>query len=117
MLSGFSEAIQIKLLEGSLDADPTVDGLAPLVKAWQTSDEAAIEKLLFSIPDNSPEYKAYMTEMFDNRNVGMANKIEKYLTGSTKGTYFVVVGAGHYFGDMSIIELLEKKGYKIQKLQ
>lgn len=117
MLSGFSEDVQIKLLEDSLNADRTVDGLAPLIKAWQTSDDEAIEKLLFAMPDNSPEYKAYMTEMFDNRNIGMANKIEKYLTGSTKGTYFVVVGAGHYFGDMSIIELLEKKGYKIQKIQ
>lgn len=110
MLSGFSEDVQIKLLEDSLNADRTADGLAPLIKAWQTSDDAAIEKLLFTVPDNSPEYKAYMTEMFDNRNIGMANKIEKYLTGSTKGTYFVVVGAGHYFGDMSIIKLLENKG-------
>lgn len=117
MLSGFSEDVQIKLLEDSLNADRTADGLAPLIKAWQTSDDAAIEKLLFTVPDNSPEYKAYMTEMFDNRNIGMANKIEKYLTGSTKGTYFVVVGAGHYFGDMSIIKLLENKGLKIEKLQ
>lgn len=81
MLSGFSEDVQIKLLEDSLNADRTADGLAPLIKAWQTSDDAAIEKLLFTVPDNSPEYKAYMTEMFDNRNIGMANKIEKYLTG------------------------------------
>lgn len=117
MLSGFSEDVQIKLLEDSLKTDNANDGLAPLIKAWQTSDDAAIEKLLFSVPDNSPEYKAYMTEMFDNRNVGMANKIEKYLTGTSKGTYFVVVGAGHYFGDMSIIKLLENKGLKIEKLQ
>ena len=117
MLSGFPEDVQIKLLEDSLKTGNANDGLAPLIKAWQTSDDAAIEKLLFSVPDNSPEYKVYMTEMFDNRNVGMANKIEKYLTGTTRGTYFVVVGAGHYFGDMSIIKLLEKKGLKIEKLQ
>ncbi|TCJ06409.1 TraB/GumN family protein [Cytobacillus praedii] len=117
MLSGFPEDVQIKLLEDSLKTGNANDGLSPLIKAWQTSDDAAIEKLLFSVPDNSPEYKVYMTEMFDNRNVGMANKIEKYLTGTTKGTYFVVVGAGHYFGDMSIIKLLEKKGLKIEKLQ
>ncbi len=117
MLSGFPENVQIKLLEDSLKTGNANDGLAPLIKAWQTSDDTAIEKLLFNVPDNSPEYKVYMTEMFDNRNVGMANKIEKYLTGTTKGTYFVVVGAGHYFGDMSIIKLLEKKGLKIEKLQ
>ena len=117
MMDSFSEAVQLKLLEETLKSESADGQLAAMIKAWQTSDDDAIAKLLFDVPDNSPEYKEYMTELLDNRNIGMADKIAKYLTGNTKETYFVVVGAGHYFGDMSIINLLEKKGFKIEKIQ
>lgn len=117
MMAGFSDKVQIKLLEDFLKTERNGNEIEPLIKAWQYSDDAAIEKLVFDIPDNSPEYKEYMTEMFDKRNMGMANKIEQYLKAGNKQTYFVVVGAGHYFGDMSVIKLLERKGYKIEKIQ
>ncbi|MEH7343310.1 TraB/GumN family protein [Bacillus sp. JJ1532] len=116
MMDSFSENVQIKLLEDSLKVDSSGE-LEALIKAWQYSDDDAIEKMLFNVPDDSPEYQTYMTELLDNRNIGMANKIEQYLTGSMKETYFVVVGAGHYFGDMSVIQLLKNKGYKVEKLQ
>ena len=50
----------------------------------------------------------------DERNVGMADKIAGYL--QTKGTYFVLVGAAHYVGDNSIIELLERQGIRGQRI-
>lgn len=49
------------------------------------------------------------------RNVAMASKIEGYL--AQDGIYFVVIGAGHYVGPRSIIELLEQSGkYNIRRL-
>jgi uncharacterized protein YbaP (TraB family) len=44
----------------------------------------------------------------------MASKIEEFL--KTGQTYFVVVGAGHLIGDKGIIELLRRKGYRVQQL-
>jgi hypothetical protein len=48
------------------------------------------------------------------RNIEMAEKIEKYILDDKK--YFVVLGAGHYIGEKSIIEILEKTNkYIIQR--
>jgi hypothetical protein len=44
----------------------------------------------------------------------MVSKIEEYL--KEKGTYFVVVGAGHLVGEKGIIETLRKKGYQVEQL-
>ncbi|MFE8701771.1 TraB/GumN family protein [Cytobacillus sp. FJAT-54145] len=117
MFDTFSKEIQLKLLESTLTVEGT-EGLKELMDAWNTSDDEAIESILLADNgDNSPEYQEYMTEMLDNRNIGMADKIEQFLASDKKETYFVVVGAAHYFGDMSIIKLLEDKGYEVEKIQ
>ena len=52
--------------------------------------------------------------LLDDRNKGMASKIEGYL--KTKETYFVVVGAGHLVGDKGIIKMLKERGYSVEQL-
>jgi uncharacterized protein YbaP (TraB family) len=117
MFDTFSKEIQFKLLETTLMVEGN-ESLKELMDAWNTSDDEAIERIVLADGgDNSPEYKEYMAEMLDNRNIGMADKIEQFLVSGKKETYFVVVGAAHYFGDMSIIKLLEEKGYEIEKIQ
>ena len=47
-----------------------------------------------------------------DRNVDMANVITEYIHDNK--VFFVVIGAGHYVGKDSVIEILEKtKKYKI----
>ena len=46
-------------------------------------------------------------------NIGMADKIEGYL--NNKGTYFVIVGALHIGGEQGLLDLLSKKGFKIEQ--
>jgi uncharacterized protein YbaP (TraB family) len=44
----------------------------------------------------------------------MADELERLL--QRPGTWFVVVGAGHFVGDRSVIALLKRKGYDIQRV-
>jgi len=48
------------------------------------------------------------------RNRNMVSKIENYL--QSKGTYFVVVGAGHLIGSKGIVQLLKDRGYSVEQL-
>ena len=44
----------------------------------------------------------------------MANAIKGFLDG--KGTYFVVIGAGHLVGDKGIPKLLQNAGFDVRRL-
>jgi len=50
----------------------------------------------------------------DERNAGMAEKIEGYL--STGGDYFVLIGSGHFVGENSIIDLLRARGIEGKRI-
>lgn len=54
--------------------------------------------------------------MKEDRNVKMADKIEKALTKHSDGVHFFAVGVGHYIGEKSINEMLVKKGYTVTPL-
>jgi len=47
----------------------------------------------------------------------MADNIESLLKTEGSSTYFVVVGAAHYIGDNSVINILEDKGYVITRMK
>ncbi len=108
-------------IEGVLDNTNDTDvGLEfdKLLAAWKNGDVDAIDKMMNTsdMPNVSNEqYKKIMDHLLYNRNVNMAKKIEEYLTNT--GTYFIVIGAGHYVGKKSIIDILQQTGkYNIKRL-
>jgi uncharacterized protein len=54
--------------------------------------------------------KDFMVALLDKRNVHMADRAVPYLD---KGAAFVGVGALHLPGEVGVVELLKKKGYKL----
>ena len=44
----------------------------------------------------------------------MTEQIRGYL--ARPGSHFVVVGAGHLVGEVGILALLEKAGYKVERM-
>lgn len=85
-----------------------------LFNAWQSGDTSIMQKLLIDEPlQKYPESKEYFDKMFTDRNRTMTEKIRNYLGGTN--TYFVIVGAGHLIGDQGIVNLLEGKGYKVER--
>lgn len=59
--------------------------------------------------------KELYEKLSKNRNIDMSNEIDKLVQGDKR--YVVAVGTLHYFGQDSILKQLEKKGYKITKLE
>jgi uncharacterized protein YbaP (TraB family) len=98
-----------------LDDDSNTD-INKLFNAWKNGDVKTIENMI-NIPPTSDKKlnEKIMNALLYDRNINMANKIEKYLT--QKETYFIVLGAGHYVGMKSIIDILQKTGnYYIKRL-
>ncbi len=86
-----------------------------LISSWKTGStgqltEVLIDKPLREYPGSRPVFE----RMFVDRNYKMVKKIKHYL--GTGKSYFVVVGAGHLVGKQGIIDLLEKSGYRANRL-
>jgi len=110
IFSDLSMELQILLLEDFLyDLTLPRERVHDLFEAYKRWDAAWIRDFIFESVGKHPELQPLYEKLLDDRNVNMAEKIDSFLR--NEGTYFVVVGAGHLFGEMGIIELLRKKGY------
>ena len=97
----------------SLDEAETL--MIDMTHCWKMGDEACHEKILFE--DAVTRYPSFMRiydRLFYERNENMANDIKGFLDG--KGTYFVVIGAGHLVGDKGIPKLLRDAGFDVRRL-
>ncbi|MEM7079024.1 MAG: TraB/GumN family protein, partial [Pseudomonadota bacterium] len=94
--------------------DQPFDLTAELLGAWVNGDDDALHAAFSNRNGDSPEAKAFMRALMDERNTGMARTIQTLA--ATKGTYFVLVGAGHFVGDVSIIALLAQQGIHGKRL-
>jgi uncharacterized protein YbaP (TraB family) len=112
-------------LEAMLDSDEDTDEdtdidieFDKLLTAWKVGDDDTIDKMMNDNAMsnlNDEQYKAIMDALLYNRNINIAKKIEEYLTSDE--TYFIVIGAGHYVGKKSIIDILQQTNkYNIKRL-
>lgn len=87
-----------------------------MAAAWKKGDADTIEEeILKSALKENPEMKPFFEKLFDERNVKMAEKVGGYLKG--KGSYYVVVGAGHLLGEKGIVKLLQKQGFTVEQVR
>ena len=88
----------------------------PLYRAYFGNDYKKFEAEFLKIYDfNNPQIKQAYDLLFTKRNASWAGKLEKLAEGKP-ATYFVLVGAGHFFGPDNVRELLEQKGHKVEKI-
>ncbi|HTR01410.1 MAG TPA: TraB/GumN family protein, partial [Candidatus Acidoferrum sp.] len=118
LLDSFDQAT---LLRYSLqDYSDTSNQMEAMVSAWRCGDHRRLADILFEArqqlhnqpPAQAAALEKLMRQLFDERNVHMADKIEGYLK-TGKGSYLVTVGAGHLLGDGSVIALLQQRGFKV----
>jgi len=81
-----------------------------LVEAWRIGDTQGLDKIL---AEYSKEYPAMQKRFFTDRNQKWLSKIEKLLQGDKDA--LVVVGAGHLVGKDSVVDLLSRKGFKVEQ--
>jgi len=82
---------------------------------WKRGNEACLEKILFEDAlTRYPSFTHIYDSLFFKRNENMVNAIKGFLDG--RGTYFVVIGAGHLVGDKGIPNLLKNAGFDVRRL-
>ncbi|WP_294329260.1 TraB/GumN family protein [uncultured Sphingomonas sp.] len=108
-----SAAAQRRLL------DDTLDGLADMgrtidttIAAWGKGDADGLARLLNADLAGNPELRDVLLV---RRNRAWAAWIRGRMR--TPGTVFVAVGAGHLAGDESVLALLARAGFKVERLQ
>jgi uncharacterized protein YbaP (TraB family) len=106
---------ELLLKEAFYSMDESEKFLEEMLTAWKQGDEKKMNGLLFeeAIKDY-PGFATIYESLFYKRNKKMTSAIKRYL--KQKGTYFVVVGAGHLIGEKGVTRLLEKAGYKVGRL-
>ena len=115
LFSSLPAELQDRLLLSSLvDIEESQDVLDLLTRAWQSGDDAAMQELITSSVRDYPQLKPLMTKLFDDRNIAMTAKIERFL--QTSKSYFVAVGAGHLVGDNGILSQLRRKNFSVEQL-
>ncbi|MGL5650061.1 MAG: TraB/GumN family protein [Clostridium sp.] len=98
--------------EGSFDeiVKEDVEYAKGLMEAYKNGEEKTMNEAIDMQKEDKETYKALIVD----RNKGMVEKIEGYM--KEKESYVVAVGTLHFFGDDSIIKMLEDKGYEIKKI-
>jgi len=86
-----------------------------MVALWKSGDADGLDKFLQDQMGEDPAMEEFYRALLDDRNVGMADKIDEWLKADTD--IYVVVGAGHFSGKMGILSLLEDKGYKVEQMR
>lgn len=119
MLSSYNAETKddmIKLLEdtyqawikGDYDFFADSNDIDVAVKQAEEAGEPLTEKQIELISD-------YNKQLLFDRNITMKNSVEELLKGDKD--VFYVVGAAHFAGEGGIIDLLEKDGYTVTKLE
>ena len=112
IMAGLPEKQQREFLLYSVDdAQRMGSEIDDLLVAWRRGDAAGMAKLLAEGYDEYPDlYRPLTVE----RNRKWIAQIEQLL--DDRDDYLIVVGALHLVGTDSVIDLLERKGYKVKQL-
>jgi uncharacterized protein YbaP (TraB family) len=112
LLTGLSKEEGELVVKTTLEEiDKTKTEVRELLKAWQTGDADALEKML---NEASREAPAIFKRLVTDRNERWLPQIEAWLRDDSD--VIVIVGAGHLVGKEGVVELLRKKGFKVTQL-
>jgi hypothetical protein len=109
LLAPDDRALEVQEFESGLkDLRDVAGEIEPMVKAWSSGDQAALDKVINGDLDEFPQARKLL---LDDRNRRWVPKIEAML--KEKHVFFVTVGAGHLTGPLGVPALLRKDGLKV----
>jgi uncharacterized protein YbaP (TraB family) len=83
-----------------------------MLDAWSRGDVGGIARTFDHDLSDSP---VLQQTLIRQRNANWSKWIEQRM--AEPGTVLLAVGAGHLAGKNSVIEMLQKDGYKVRRLQ
>jgi len=107
------ETAQRALLEGAIDnpADMRTQ-FQGMLTAWERGDVDLIARTFNQDLSGSPELREALLR---RRNANWKGWIERRM--ASPGSVFVAVGAGHLAGPDSVVDMLQKDGYRVRRVQ
>ena len=112
LFDSFSTREQEQFLQQTLEQlERTGPMMAELVTAWKAGDERRLDALM---NESMREYPALYARMLTDRNAAWVPQIERMMR--EPGDELVVVGAGHLVGSSGVVEMLRRKGYRVEQL-
>lgn len=114
IMAGLDDEIMGEVFEASLAEYEDFSGqMARMFDVWRTGDLAGLEALANkSVQKVAP---AMYEAVFVARNRAWIERIEEMMAG--EGAYFIAVGAGHFVGEDGLVDLLEERGYRLERIQ
>ena len=107
------ESAQRQLLEGSIDDSKSmIKEFHDMLAAWVRGDVHAIAESFNRDLSASPELQSALIKQ---RNANWSRWIEQRMT--QPGAIMIAVGAGHLAGRDSVIDLLQRDGYRVRRVQ
>jgi len=107
------EKAQRALLDGAIEPQTGMDKeYNGMLASWSRGNVKQIAQTFNHDLADSPDLKQSLLEQ---RNANWAKWIEQRM--AQPGTIMVAVGAGHLAGSDSVIALLQKDGYRVERLQ
>ena len=86
-------------------------GLDKILEAWQSGDRTKMKSILSVKGDEASE--KFSQALSNERDKGMAQKIEGLLKKDGKNTYFILIGSAHLVPENSVTGILWDMGYKV----
>ncbi len=107
--------VQVRMLVATVkELETAGPSLTEMVKAWRSGDGAALTRLVID------EQLATQPEIYETlmvrRNAAWAPQLDAVMR-SEAGTLLVAVGAGHLLGEDSVLVLMERLGYRAERVQ
>ncbi len=109
---------QVELLKHALDhRDELAAMIEPTIQAWMRRDlagiHAASDRVAARYPEMAGHYRILFRRVVENRSVVMAHRLFMPLR---EGGAFVAVGANHLYGHRGILALIERQGYRVERV-
>lgn len=111
VFEGLSQEAQVAYLLSTLEElDDAVSRMDEMSMAWRAGDADHLAEMILESLDDSPE----LTErILFQRNRNWVDPIEALLEDPRNG--LVIVGTGHLVGEASVVELLEARGWVLER--
>ena len=109
---------QVELLKHALaHRDELAAMIEPTIRAWMNRDLAGVRlassRAAELYPEMAGHYRILYEHVVENRSVVMAHRLSTPLR---EGRAFVAVGANHLYGTRGMLALIEKQGYRVERV-
>lgn len=85
-----------------------------MAQAWLAGDEAQLAQMVQKAMEKDALGQKLQEVFLTKRNLGLSNKVGKLLKEGKQA--FIVMGAGHCVGSGNVVELLQKQGFSVRRI-